>query len=358
MIQQTEPTIGEKEQKAVAEYLESGGWLTEFNKTKELENRIAAFLGVQHCILVPSGTTALTLASMVLKPKYRNKVIVPDMTMIATANAVYQASYDVEFCDIKNESLCLDWFNINKLSARQSDEIAGIVYVDFNGRASDLDEIQKICRENNWFLIEDACQAFGSRYKNSPLGTFGDIGCFSLSPHKIITTGQGGFLVTNSDSHAKKIRELKDFGRRKSGMDDHIALGFNYKFTDLQAVIGLAQMDTIDWRINRKKEIYDRYYSKLEKFMIKRETEHTPWFVDIYTDSENSIHRNNILHKLKENNIGCRPMYPTLHTQAPYNTWVYAPISEKISRNGLWLPSHLNLSNEDIDQVIECILHG
>jgi len=140
MIQQTEPTIGEKEQKAVAEYLESGGWLTEFNKTKELENRIAAFLGVQHCILVPSGTTALTLASMVLKPKYRNKVIVPDMTMIATANAVYQASYDVEFCDIKNESLCLDWFNINKLSARQSDEIAGIVYVDFNGRASDYAE--------------------------------------------------------------------------------------------------------------------------------------------------------------------------------------------------------------------------
>jgi len=358
MIQQTEPTIGKAEQAAVAEYLASGGWLTEFKKTRELETRIESFLGVQHCILVPSGTTALYLSCLALKSNKRTKVVVPDMTMIATANAVVQAGFEVEFCDVNKDNLCLDMFQLNKLGAQKFDEIAGIVYVDFNGRAADLDQIQKMCREYGWFFIEDACQAFGSSYNGTALGTFGDIGCFSLSPHKIITTGQGGFIVTNNDFHAKKIRELKDFGRRKSGVDDHIALGFNYKFTDLQAVVGLAQIDTINWRINRKKEIYDAYYSQLAQFMIQRTKEHTPWFVDIYVDAPTSTRRDGIIADLTNSNIGCRPMYPPLHTQAPYNSWVSAPESERLARTGLWLPSHLNLSADDIDEVCKCILHG
>jgi perosamine synthetase len=363
MIEQTKPLIGEKEQKAVEEYLKSGGWLTEFKKTKELEEQIAAFLGVKHCILVPSGTVALTLACMVFATDNKDIVVVPDMTMIATANAALLAGMNVTFCDINKPWLCLDFCKLANM-VHSNPNISGIIYVDFNGRAAQLRQIQQLCRDHNLFFIEDACQAFGSKFDGEYLGTFGDIGCFSLSPHKIITTGQGGFLVTNNDFYATRLRHLKDFGRRASGVDDHIDLGFNFKFTDLQAVVGLVQLETIRWRLGRKKQIYDRYYNKLNNnknfTMIKREDETVPWFVDLYIDGtiQPNYMKEHIIAALGRNKIGYRNMYPPLHTQAPYRTWVSCPVSEEISRDGLWLPTHLDLTDEQIDKICDCILNG
>jgi perosamine synthetase len=364
MIEQTKPLLGETERQAVDDYLRSGGWLTEFKKTKEFEERLAAFLGVKHCIVVTSGTTALTLACMVFSGTDNSVVIVPDMTMIATANAVLLAGMNVAFCDIAKPFLCLDEFALTRM-LDNNPNISGVVYVDFNGRSDQLQRIKETCQQRGVFLIEDACQALGSKAPDGNyLGTFGDIGCFSLSPHKLITTGQGGFLVTNNDFHAEKIRQLKDFGRRASGVDDHINLGFNFKFTDLQAVIGLAQMGTIDWKIERKKQIYDRYYVNLNNRknvrMIKRLDEQVPWFVDLYADVDMQPNyvKTNIMVALDKRKIGYRDMYPPIHTQAPYRTWVSCPVSEEISRDGLWLPTHLELTDEQIDEVCECILNG
>lgn len=359
MIEQTKPLLGETEQKAVAEYLKSGGWLTEFKKTREFEEVLAGFLGVKHCILVPSGTVALALACMVFANAKNKKVLVPNMSMIATANAVLLAGMEVELCDISLQDGCMDYGSLIRYSARE--DIAGIMHVSFNGRATGLDLVKNECKKNGWFFIEDACQAFGSQCNLKPLGTFGDIGCFSLSPHKIITTGQGGFLVTNNDFHAGKIRHLKDFGRRKPGIDDHIDLGFNFKFTDLQAVIGLAQMETINWRIDRKKEIYDRYYVNLADVenlkMFERLEEQVPWFIDLYVDVDMQPNyvKEHIIADLNKNKIGYRPMYPPIHTQAPYRAWGSYPASEQISRDGLWLPSHLELTDEEIDQICDVI---
>lgn len=362
MIEQTKPLIGENEQKAVDEYLKSGGWITEFKKTEEFELRLASFLGVKHCIVVPSGTIALALACMVFKNEKKKKVLVPDMSMIATANAVLLAGMEVEFCDVADYNNCIDYGILSKYFGR--DDIAGIIHVSFNGRGIDLDIIAKECKRYGWFFIEDACQAFGSKFDGKYLGTYGDIGCFSLSPHKIITTGQGGFLVTNNDFHAMKLRHLKDFGRRKPGIDDHIDLGFNFKFTDLQAVVGLAQLEGIYERIQRKKEIYDRYYEKLANghnlHMILRDEDHVPWFVDLYTnvDFQPNYLKEHITNALNKDKIGYRPMYPPMHTQAPYRAWGSYPISEQISRDGLWLPSHLELTNEQIDTICNCILNA
>lgn len=359
MIEQTKPLLGETEQKAVAEYLKSGGWLTEFKKTREFEEALAGFLGVKHCILVPSGTVALALACMVFANAKNKKVLVPNMSMIATANAVLLAGMEVELCDVSLHDGCMDYGSLIRYSARE--DIAGIIHVSFNGRGKDLYLLKDECKRHGWFFIEDACQSFGSRRNKQHLGTFGDIGCFSLSPHKIITTGQGGFLVTNNDFHAGKIRHLKDFGRRKPGIDDHIDLGFNFKFTDLQSVIGLAQMETIGWRIDRKKEIYDKYYANLADVenleMFECSEEQVPWFIDLYVreDSPHGYLKERIITALNKNKIGYRPMYPPIHTQAPYRAWGSYPISEQINREGLWLPSHLELTDEEVISICEII---
>jgi perosamine synthetase len=253
----------------------------------------------------------------------------------------------------------LDIEVIENLGNHASNKITGVVYVSLNGRCGNITKLKKICESNDWFLLEDACQSFGSTHSNKYLGTIGDVGCFSLSPHKIITTGQGGFVVTNDSNAAEWIRLYKDFGRRAPGVDDHIHTGYNFKFTDLQAVVGLAQLESIDERINTKQRIYNRYMANLKG------TKHidtipfksgVPWFVDIYSEK-----REKIIEALKANRIKCRPMYPVVSTQSPYNTAAHArytyssEISAWMSSTGLWLPTYLELEDAQIDEICNVI---
>ena len=363
MIPQIRPFLDKKELSAdLSEYVASEGWFTEHEKTHELENIIATFLGKRHCIIVPSGTTALSLSLLALvrarSPEInRDQVIVPDLTMIATANSVLAHDMPLmpALADIEKQTGCLDCSGIINGYTRAR----GLIYVSLNGRSGDMEKIQDFCSKYNLFFIEDACQSFGSKTSNGKyLGTIGDIGCFSFSPHKIITTGQGGAIVTDMDDLASEIRHLKDFGRKKKGIDEHITLGFNFKFTDLQAVVGLNQMKSIQWRIEQKKTIYDTYYNKLNKvtgiFMLERDSNTVPWFVDVYSEK-----RDKIKEALNKANIGCRPIYPPLHTQFPYNLYGGSHkkfcVSNEFSRTGLWLPSYLGITENEIQQVCSIV---
>jgi perosamine synthetase len=256
-INQVEPLIGEEEKRAMEEYLESGGWLTEFKKTREFEERIADFLGVKYVSAVNNGTVSLLLALLALGIKREDEVIVPDYTMIASANAVVLAGAKPVLVDIDPKNLCLD---IEKTKKAITPKTKAIILVTINGRYPEMEKFVNLSQENNLFLIEDAAQSFGSRYKGKPLGTFGEVGSFSFSPHKIITSGQGGCLVTDNQELYQKILKIKDFGRPQSGVDYHETMGYNFKFTDLQAVIGIEQLKKIDWRVKRKKEIYQKIY--------------------------------------------------------------------------------------------------
>jgi len=267
MIEQIKPYITGQDAKAVSDYLQSGGYLTEFKKTEEFENRIAAYLGAKHCILTTNGTSALGLACMALVERSENAkhyIAVPDFTMVATARAVELANRKVKLVDVNKDTLCMD---IKELGRHQS--LLGVIYVSINGRGGDICEVKDLCNERGWFLIEDACQSFSSKHKDRYLGTYGDVGCFSLSPQKIITTGQGGFVVTDDDCIAKRIWELKNWGRDKAGVDEFRTSGFNFKFTDLQAVLGLSQMDTLVWRRSKKQAIYNEYYHHLKEYMFE-----------------------------------------------------------------------------------------
>lgn len=347
-INQMEPWIGEEEKKAVLEYLDSGGWLTEFRHAREFERAIAEYVGSRHACVVSNGTVSLFVALMALGVGPGDEVIVPDFTMIASANAVLLGGATPRFVDIDRVTLCL---NLDLAERAVTPRTKAIMLVSFNGRAPDMDRASALARTHSLFLVEDAAQSLGSRWRGRHLGTFGDVGSFSFSAPKVITTGQGGALVTDNDNLIEMMRKIKDFGRVREGVDEHCALGYNFKFTDLQAVVGLAQLTKLDRRVQRKKEIFALYRSELadvrEVAFVETNLDDTsPWFIDVLVPDPLALRE-----YLHEREIGSRPFYPPLHTQAPYRLIGHYPEAEHVSRHGLWLPSSSFLDDETIRRI-------
>jgi len=347
-----EPWIGEEEKRAVVEYLDSGGWLTEFRKTRQFEQMVADYVGSKYASVVNNGTVSLTIALMALDIRGEDEVIVPDYTMIASANAVVLAGAKPVLVDINPSNLCLD---LDLAKDAITPKTKAIMFVSINGRCPDMEKVTALADEYNLYLIEDAAQSLGSRYNGRHLGSFGQIGSFSFSPPKVITTGQGGALVTDDEELYRKVSMVKDYGRPRSGVDYHQIMGLNAKFTDLQAVIGIEQMKKLDWRVKRKKEIYKLYRSFLQdtdqiEFIDTDLEDCSPWFIDILLSDRET--RDSLAEFLNERGIGSRPFYPAIHTQPPYSH-VKGGFrnSEYVSQRGLWLPSSSFLSDEDIEGI-------
>ena len=352
-INQMEPWIGEEEKGAIVNYLDSGGWLTEFKKTREFESMIAEYTGVKYCSVLMNGTVTLFTALMALGVGVGDEVICPDYTMVASANSICMTGARVVFADIEKETLCLDF---NEMKSKLTPKTKAIVLVTINGRCpTRYEEIINFCREKEIKVIEDAAQSLGSFHNCKHLGTFGDIGSLSFSAPKIITTGQGGALITDDKELYSKITKIKDFGRSQGGIDFYQTMGFNFKFTDLQAVIGIEQMKKLPWRVNRKKEIYKMYVKCLKgfkglKFISTDLINVSPWFVDVLSKDRDGLKKH-----LKANNIGSREFYPSLHNQPVYGENGDYPIAEMISKKGLWLPSSAFLSDEQIYFICDVI---
>jgi perosamine synthetase len=327
------------------------GYLTEYKKTEELEREIEKYLNVKHCIMVNNGTISLSLALLALDIKPGDKVIVPNITMIASINAIRFIGAIPILVDV-DDRLLLD---IDKAMSyiKKDSGIKAVMFVSLNGRwLAPTDEFFiEFCKERGIGIIDDAAQAFGSCDHNFvKIGNKCDIASFSFSMPKIITTGQGGCLTTNDDTLAQKLRRLKDFGRDSGGNDSHPEFGINSKFTEFQAVIGLTQLKTIDWRVQRKKEIYKKYYANLSFIdgieFIATDLEYTtPWFIDVFVEN-----RSRLIFDLKSVGVMTRPIYPALNTQkVNYGiTDEVLPLSNKYALKGLWLPSSLTLKDEDI----------
>lgn len=323
----------------------------EFKKTEEFEKMICDFTGAKYCSVLPNGTISLVLALMALGIKEGDEVIVPDFTMIATPNAVLMAGAKPVLVDIDEDSLCL---NPELVKKSITSKTKAIFHVSINGRSGRLTELKKLCRDKKVVLIEDAAQSLGSFYRHKHLGRHGLVGSFSFSVPKIITTGQGGALITDSKDIFEKIEKLKDFGRVKAGMDWHDQIGWNFKFTDLQAVLGTAQMKKLPKRVKLKRDIYARYQSYLKgikeiQFIPTDLKNVSPWFIDVLVSDPLALQN-----YLKTKNIGSRTFYPAIHSQPVYR--VYGnnfPVATKIAKHGLWLPSSSFLTKSDIKYVCE-----
>lgn len=354
-IMQMQPWFGEEEKKALCEYMDEGGFLTEFKRTERFEQMIAEYTGARHCIVVNNGTISLTLAALALGIQAGDEVIVPNFTMIATPNSVRMFGAVPTFVDVEPETLCLDLELTRKAITPRT---KAIMLVSANGRypKAGIEAFVELARESGIHLIEDSAQSLGSFYPNGKhVGTVGAVGSFSFSAPKIISTGQGGCLVTDDDDLAFKLRRLKDFGRSAGGTDIHDWIGYNFKFTELQACIGIEQMKKLPERVALKKDVFRRYWSNLQGIpgfkLFPHDLERTvPWFIDSLADR-----RGDLIAHLKDHGIGTRVMYPPINKQKAYAVEGEHPVSNDIGARGLWLPSATQLRPEEVDKVCEKI---
>lgn len=354
-ILQMQPWFDKQEADAVYEYMKTGAWITEFENTKKFEESIASYTGAKHCVVVNNGTVSLTLAAIACGVKPGDEVIVPNYTMIATPNSITMLGAKAVFVDVERDTLCMDF---DQLKASITPKTKAVMLVTANGRYPNtpIQKFREFCEEHKLYLIEDAAQSLGSRLQDGKhLGTIGHVGSFSFSAPKIISTGQGGALITDDDDIAFKLRRLKDFGRSGGGLDVHESVGFNFKFTDIQAIIGLVQMSKLDARVERKKLIMKKYYENLSnirqvEFFKQDLINTTPWFIDVLVEK-----RTELMGFLKSRGIGTRLMYPPINKQEAYNSKGYFEVSELVGTKGLWLPSSNQLSDFEIDRTTTAI---
>lgn len=355
-IPQMEPWFGKEEKEAINRYMDEGGWLTEFRNSQKFEQLIAEYTGAKHCVVVNNGTISLTLAALACGIKAGDEIIVPNYTMIATPNSIKMFGAKPVFVDVESETLCLD---INKIERAITSETKAIMLVSANGRypKSGIAAFEQLTKERGLILIEDSAQSLGSFYPDGRhMGTVGMVGSFSFSAPKVISTGQGGALITNDDIIANKLRRLKDFGRSGGGNDIHDTIGWNFKFTELQAVIGVEQMKKLQWRVDRKKDILKLYKQGLRnisqvKFFDQDLENTTPWFIDVLVEN-----REQLQIFLKEKGIGTRVMYPPINKQEAYNIKGEYLVSNMVGEKGLWLPSASQLSDDNIKSITDSIV--
>lgn len=381
MIPQFRPNYNREQiAKEVSEYiLNEDNFFSEHTYTKKFEEELASFLNVKHCICVTNGTMALSLALLANGIKAGDYVLIPNITMMSTQAAVEIIGAIPVFVDVDPVNLCMDLFKAKQLIINDKghskvapwNKIRACIYVTLNGRSHDVEELDRFnnfCKFYNVQVIEDNAQSFGSYYLDKTAKDVEDmkiscplkgIGCFSLSFHKLLSTGQGGFCITNNDELAIRLRELKNVGRVEGGADFHERFGYNAKFTDIQAIMGLVELKNIYGKITNKRFNFTmyRYYLKDIEEVIFLDTNIynvCPWFVDCYVHNRDGLQK-----YLKDNGIGTRAIYPALTTQKInllYSDNVNVPLQSIISSQcGLWLPSSVDITEEEIKFVCDKI---
>jgi perosamine synthetase len=346
------PQFGAQEKALLAGVVESG-FLNDGQLTSQFERQVAGLLGCKHVVATTSGTAAIFLALAGAGIGAGDEVIVPDVTFIATANAVSLAGAKPVLADVDPQTLNLDPECAERAITPRT---KAIVPVHVSGRATDMDGLAAVANRHGLFIVEDAAEAFLSKYRGRCLGTLGIAGCFSLSPNKTITTGQGGLIATNDDRLHVRLRELKDQGRpvRGTGGDDaHKSVGYNFKFTDLQAAVGLAQLEDVPRRMERMKNIHRGYREGLRglegiaPIPFRIEEGELPQWTDVLASR-----RDELYDYLATQGMRCRRFWHPIHTQPPYRAPAERfPISSRQIPRAMWLPSAFTLSDEDVASV-------
>jgi perosamine synthetase len=354
------PEAGIREKQLVLEVLDSN-YLNDGLVTRRFESAVADFIGVKHAVAVTSGTAAIALALMGLGIGPGDEVIVPDLTFIATANAARLAGASVRLVDVETARFSIDCDAVRRVLGSRT---RAIVPVDVNGRGADYAALEQLAREKGLHLVSDSAEGLGSKWKQRFLGTFGDAGCFSFSANKTVTTGQGGMIVTNNTGLCHRLLELKDQGRRSQGTggnDLHPVMGYNFKLTNLQSAVGLAQLERLQERLQNSRQ-RDTWYREILKEYSGAVTmppvDHEGGEVLQWTDVLVSD-RDRISSVLTSAGIGNRPFWYPLHTQKPYAQDDSGfPGACSVSERGLWLPSSFSLTREQARRSAEALVHG
>lgn len=349
-----EPQLGTEEKKLINKVLDNN-FPNEGELTNLFEQKICNLLGCKYAVAVTNGTSAIFLALKALGIRNGDDVIIPDITFIATANAVEMCGATPVLADVNLKTGLID---PDAFRNAITERTKAVIPVHVSGRGADMDLIMQIAASNGIHIIEDAAEAFMSKHKKKYLGRFGKFGCFSFSPNKTITTGQGGAIITDDHELYVRLRELKDQGRPKRGTggdDIHHTIGYNFKFTDLQAAVGLGQLIHLESRISRMKSINRLYAKNLNKLngisLLDFDVDEVPQWTDAVAEQ-----RNDMDSYLESNGIECRRYWHPIHTQNPYKLRDdNFPNSMKLSQKAIWLPSAFTLSDKDVEMVCDYI---
>jgi perosamine synthetase len=320
----------------------------------EFEKLLAAYLCVPHVVATTSGSVALLMSLLAAGVEPGDEVIVPNRTWIATAHAPHLLGAVVKLVDVELTRPIID---SHLIEAAITERTKAIIPVHLCGRAADMRSINRIARRFNLTVIEDAAQALGSCNGDGYLGTQSDMGCFSLSVAKIIATGQGGFIATKNEKIFKKLVAM-----RTQGVGDVVNAvwdqpGFNFRFTDILAAIGIEQLKHLPSRIEKVKAIYQMYDASFEKLRkielipVNLKSGEIPVYVEILCKT-----RDELRDFLAQRNIQTRPFYPSLHTAKYLKNDLAFPNSLKYSDNGIYLPSGPEQSVENIRKVIDALV--
>lgn len=356
----SEPSITEKEIHYVMDAVKSG-WVSSLGKyIDEFEQKFAEFVGTRYAVAVSNGTVALHLALVSLGIKEGDEVIVPDLTFVATANAVRYTGAKPVFADVDTETWCIDPEDVKK---KITSKTKAIIPVHLYGHPADMDEINKIAKEYGLYVIEDAAEAHGAEYKGKKVGSLSDVGIFSFYGNKIITTGEGGMLTTNDEKLYEKAKFLRDHAMSKEKRYWHTEIGFNYRMTNIQAALGVAQLERIDELINKKRQIfqwYKEFLSDIEGIRLNPEKEWAKnvfWMVCLVLEKDFGLSRDELMLKLKEKGIDTRPFFYPISSMPMYGGNCKNKNSKYLSQRGMNLPSGVSLTKEDI-MYISDVLRG
>lgn len=355
------PAFIGNERKYVDDCMDSG-WISSAGKYVELfENGFAEFCGVKHAIACCNGTVALHLALLALGVQPGDEVIVPTLTFVATPNAVVYCGAHPIFADSEFDSWNLD---PKQVEAKITERTKGIIAVHLYGHPAKMVELREIANRYNLFLLEDAAEAHGATCGGRIAGSMGDAATFSFYANKIITTGEGGMVVTDNDAVAEKARLLRGQGMDSNRRYWHPVVGYNYRMMNLPAAIGLAQLEQIEQQLEIRSQIARFYDERLRNlsgitFQVEQPwARHVYWMFSIVLEKELWQERDLVMKMLGEQGIETRPVFYPAHSMPPYLPTAAGeafPVAEHLSANGISLPTWAGLTEADIDRVCRAL---
>ncbi len=358
-ISVAEPKLAGNERKYVLDCLDTN-WISSNGKyISAFEEAFAAFCGTKHAIAANNGTTALHLALVALGLEAGDEVIIPTVTYIATANAVRYCGATPVLVDA-----CADTMNIDpaQIEARITKRTRGIIPVHLYGHPADMEAINAIARKHGLWVLEDAAEAHGAEVNGKRVGSLSDCATFSFFGNKIVTTGEGGAITTNDDELAAKLRLYRGQGVDPKRRYWFPVVGYNYRMTNIQAAIGLAQMETINAALEDRQvlaKMYDEALRPLASELVLPVTQpgmrHVFWMYTVFLREGDEARRDKVMRALDQAGIETRPVFYPMHVLPPYKEDNSYPVADLWTQRGLNLPTHQFMTRADVDRIADAL---
>ncbi|GAC41579.1 DegT/DnrJ/EryC1/StrS family aminotransferase [Paenibacillus popilliae] len=355
------PVLNGNERDYVLDCIDTG-WISANGKyVNQFEHKFADFCDSHHALSCANGTVALHLPLVAYGVGEGDEIIIPTFTYIATANAVKYCGATPVLVDCEPNTWNIDPY---KIEEKITPKTKGIIVVHLYGHPVDMDPVMEIARKHNLFVIEDAAEAHGAEYKGKVVGSIGDVGTFSFFGNKVISTGEGGMITTNNEPLAEHMRLLRGQGMDPQRRYWFNVVGYNYRMTNLQAAVGLGQVENIQWHLEQRRRVAASYTEKLseynELFAMQPEmpwAKHTYWMVSILLSDKVKLERDELMQLLDNDGIETRPLFYPMHQMPPYYEESTYPVADRISARGINIPTNGTLTEDEISYICKRLVH-